>query len=259
MTIVRERNLRSKVANQLNPAKMSSGLSPINKIIVGVIIICIIVSIFATEPYIINNYYDTILWLEIVFLVFFSVEYVARIWAAPEDDNSISATKNRVKFMLSFSGIVDFFVLMIMLLPFIFESTVILRLLRIFRILSLAKLGRFTGAWTLIRDVVKDRGYELIIAVLLTFGLMVISATVLYYTEGEIQPDNFGSIPRALWWSVITLTTVGYGDASPVTFMGKLMASGVALMGIALVALPSGILAAGISDALQKKRDEDNK
>ena len=83
---------------------------------------------------------------------------------------------------------------------------------------------------------------------------MIFGATALYWLEGEGQPDKFGSIPRALWWAVITLTTIGYGDVFPITPLGKIVASVVAFSGIGLLAMPTGILAAALSDAVQKSR-----
>ncbi len=86
--------------------------------------------------------------------------------------------------------------------------------------------------------------------------LLLISSTLLYLIEGEGQPDDFGSIPRAMWWSIATLTTVGYGDAFPVTPLGKILAGFTALTGIGLIAMPTGILASAFSDALQRQREE---
>lgn len=86
---------------------------------------------------------------------------------------------------------------------------------------------------------------------------MLISATLLYWAEGVEQPDKFGSIPRALWWSIVTLTTVGYGDVYPVTALGKLISAVVAIVGIGIIAMPAGIMAAAFSDAIQRHRADE--
>jgi voltage-gated potassium channel len=105
-------------------------------------------------------------------------------------------------------------------------------------------------------SAVADRGDDLIVTVALASIALLFGATALYMTEGHIQPKEFGSIPRALWWSINTLTTVGYGDAVPITPLGKVFASMVALSGIALVAMPTGIIAAAFSEAMQRRRDQ---
>ena len=90
-------------------------------------------------------------------------------------------------------------------------------------------------------------------------GLLVFGATALYLVEGHIQPDKFGSIPRSLWWAIITLTTIGYGDVYPVTVVGKIIAGFVAICGIGLIAMPTGILAAAFSDAMERSRRADER
>jgi voltage-gated potassium channel len=90
-------------------------------------------------------------------------------------------------------------------------------------------------------------------------ALLLISASALYVLEGGAQPDAFGSIPRAMWWSVATLTTVGYGDVVPVTALGRVFATLTAITGVGLIAMPAGILASAFSDAMQRKRDREDK
>jgi len=128
------------------------------------------------------------------------------------------------------------------------------RLFRLVRILRLAKLGRMTSAWQHLAEAVRSRKDELLLSLVAGLALMLVSATVLYMVEGTVQPDKFGSIPRALWWSVATLTTIGYGDVFPITPVGKVFASITALTSIGLVAMPTGILAAAFSEALQEHR-----
>ncbi len=118
----------------------------------------------------------------------------------------------------------------------------------------LARLSRFTLAFQDLAKAVVARRFELFVTLALAGFLLLFGATALYVVEGDIQPDKFGSIPRALWWSIITLTTVGYGDVSPVTPLGKFLASLVALAGIGLVAMPTGIMAAAFSDAMERRR-----
>jgi voltage-gated potassium channel len=120
--------------------------------------------------------------------------------------------------------------------------------------LRLAKLGRMSLAWRHIAEAVRSRRVELGLTLAMAAAALLISATLLYWAEADAQPSEFGSIPRSLWWAVATLTTVGYGDAVPVTALGRLLSSIVAVVGIALIALPTGRLAAAFSDAMQRQR-----
>ena len=121
--------------------------------------------------------------------------------------------------------------------------------------LRLAKLGRTSNAWAAIREALHERRYEFGVVLGLVGLTLLISASVLYLAEAEAQPDKFGSIPRALWWSIVTLTTVGYGDTFPVTALGKFFAGVVAIAGVLVIAIPTGIFAASFSEGLQRYRE----
>lgn len=128
----------------------------------------------------------------------------------------------------------------------------LLRLFRILRLLRLARIGKFTKAFNAIIEAMLSRSYELTISLCAAIFLLLFSGTCLYLLEGSSQPDDFGSIPRALWWSIATLTTVGYGDVTPITAAGKFFAGLTALTGIGMIAIPTGILASAFSDAIQR-------
>ena len=130
----------------------------------------------------------------------------------------------------------------------------LLRMARLGRILRLAKLGRMSRALEHLSEAVSSRREELLLSLMAGFFLMVVAATALYLAEGAIQPDKFGSILRALWWSVATMTTIGYGDVYPVTPLGKVLAAITAIFSIGFIALPTGILASAFSDAVQRHK-----
>lgn len=108
-----------------------------------------------------------------------------------------------------------------------------------------------------LRFAIHSRRYELGLTVGLALFLLVFGASALYWLESDLQPAKFGSVPRALWWAVITMTTIGYGDVYPITLGGKIVASLVAVAGIGLIAMPTGILAAAFSDAIQQRNESD--
>jgi voltage-gated potassium channel len=160
----------------------------------------------------------------------------------------------RLKFMTSLSAIID----LLSILPALFAiaggATLALRFVRFFRILRLAKLGRFSSAWRDLGDAVRSRKEELFLAFSLAGFTILIASTLMFWAEGEAQPEKFGSIPRTFWWAIVTMTTVGYGDVYPITPVGRFLSGMVSVAAIGLIALPTGILAAAMSDVMQRRR-----
>jgi voltage-gated potassium channel len=137
--------------------------------------------------------------------------------------------------MVSVPALIDLLAILPGLFVFVGSEAFVVRLFRLLRILRLARLGRFSHAIHAITTAVQSRQYELLMSLTIAAILLLVSSTLLYLIEGTVQPDRFGSIPRAMWWSIATLTTVGYGDVFPVTPLGR-------------------ILAAAFSDAIQMQR-----
>ena len=131
-----------------------------------------------------------------------------------------------------------------------------LRYLRVFRLFRLFKLGRYARRFRLIRNVFLAKKEELVISTTISLVLLIVCSAAMYYVEKNHQPDVFSSIPRSMWWTIETLTTVGYGDVVPTTSAGKFLAAIIALIGIAFFALPSGILSAGFIEELQRHKKQ---
>jgi len=248
---------RARLFHQLYPEPDGANRSTLlNRILV---IVIVAVSILATEPEVTGRAPRLFPVLELGFGFVFLAEYAARIWVAAERPGPGSALGKRLGYAVSPLALIDLAVVVISLAPMFVGDATVLRLLRLFRLITLAKFGRFSRAFHQIGAEIHERRYELLVTVALAGFLLLFGATALYLAEGDIQPDKFGSIPRALWWSIITLTTVGYGDVSPVTPLGKFLAAVVALAGIGLVAMPTGIMAAAFSEAMQDwRRAHDN-
>ncbi len=250
-------SLRLRVYRELDPRARSKGLSRVNIIICIAIVLSVLIATLETEPLVVDDYGRWFLALEIGFTFFFLVEYLARVWVCVENPQFADGWRGRLRYMLTPVAIIDLLALVPLLLTLGGSNSFLLRLFRFIRILRLAKLGRFSRSMRIMGRAIAQRRYELILSGCIAVLLLVVSSTLLYLVEGAVQPEAFGSIPRAMWWSVATLTTVGYGDVYPVTGIGRLLAALTALTGIGLIAVPTGILAASFSDVLREaKRSE---
>jgi voltage-gated potassium channel len=211
-------------------------------------------AVLETEQILLEGHQSAFRTLEAVFGAVFLIEYVARLWIAVEPPSCQGRSFPRLRYAVSPAAIIDLLAIVPASLFFAGSETFLLRLVRLLRILRIAKLGRLSRAWANLARAVHSRRSELFLTLGLAALAMLLSSTLLYWAEGEAQPDKFGSIPRAFWWAVVTLTTVGYGDVFPITVLGKIFAAAVALSGIGLIALPTSILAAAFSEVMQGAR-----
>jgi voltage-gated potassium channel len=246
--------LRRALWRQLDPAAYEhEGLSPTNKLIVFIIMLSSIAAVVETEPTVENLAPWGFADVELVFAVLFLTEYLLRLWAEGENPKFRGIT-GRIRYVLTPAALVDLAALMPSLIAPGVSNLMLLRILRLMRILRVARLGRFSLAMRHMTEAVMARREELLLSLMLAVIVLVFSAAAMYVIEGEDDPQAFGSIPRALWWSVCTLTTVGYGDIYPHSVLGKICGGLTSMAGIGLIAMPTGILAAAFSDAFQRSR-----
>jgi voltage-gated potassium channel len=159
--------------------------------------------------------------------------------------------------MLSFMAIIDLLSILPFFLPFFINADFrVVRVLRFMRVLRVFKMNRYSRSLLLFRDVILDKKEELITTLFLTFILVLLSSTVMYHIEHEKNPAHFPNIIESFWWSVVTITTVGYGDAVPQTGLGKTVASFIAFFGLIAVAMPTAIISAGFLDKLHEDRQK---
>lgn len=188
-------------------------------------------------------------------IFFFTLEYIGRIYSAPALLTTVRplGKSRRLGYIWSFSGLIDLIAILPFLLQFLLPG-IDLRVLRALRLLRLLKLNQYTSA---IDDLIAAVVYErkaLLAAVYLLIISLFLSSTAVYLVESTIQPNAFGSIPQAMWWSIITLTTVGYGDIVPISPIGKVISAITAVMGVASIALVTGILGAGFTKRMEYKK-----
>jgi voltage-gated potassium channel len=190
---------------------------------------------------------------ELFSVTVFTAEYIARIWIATEDPRGQvhGAIHDRLRYLTSFHGIVD----LLAVLPFYLSLVIVIdpRVLRALRLFRLLKLTRYSSALAVFGQVLHSQRHSLGATVILMLVLLVFAATTIYLFESDAQPKVFGSIPNAMWWTIVTITTLGYGDVVPVTSIGKAFGGFLAVMGILMLALPTGILANGFAEEMRRR------
>ncbi len=205
-----------------------------------------------------ENYIEIFYWFELVSVIIFSIEYILRVWSAIEYEKYKRPFKGRLKFMKSSMALID----LLAILPFYLAMFPIdlrfLRILRLFRIFRLFKIVRYVDALSIFSNVFKEKKEQLVVSTVFILFLLLIVSSLMFFIENPAQPEAFSSIPETMWWGVATLSTVGYGDVYPITSLGKVLGGLVAILGIGLFALPTGILASGFSDELSREKEEES-
>ncbi len=187
-------------------------------------------------------------------VVIFSIEYVLRVWSAPARNdlgNSANIIK-RMKYIFSFTGLIDFLAIIPSILPYFFGG-LDLRWLRVLRLLRLLKISNYSSALEDFFSAIKADWRSFSAALYLMVIALFLSSALMYIAEHDSQPEKFSSIPETMWWGLITLTTVGYGDVSPVTPLGKIIGAFTAIMGVCTVALLTGIVASAFANQRAQK------
>jgi voltage-gated potassium channel len=192
---------------------------------------------------------------EVASILIFTVEYLARLYACVEAPQYAHPVRGRLRWMFSPMALVDAVAVLPFYLPFVGTDLRFMRVFRLLRIFRIAKVARYSTSLRLVWRVAATKREEMIIAAVLMSVLIVTASCLMYFAEHQAQPEKFSSIPATMWWSIATLTTVGYGDVYPITDLGKTLAGFVAIIGIGFFALPTAILGAGFVQELQRKRE----
>lgn len=191
---------------------------------------------------------------QIISVIVFSVEYVMRIYVSSLTHPASSKIKSAFKFIFSPFGLIDLLAILPFYLPLLIPiDLMFLRILRLMRLISIFKINRYNNSMKLIMAVVKEKKSDLALTGFVALIILFMASFLMYHIEGDVQPDKFPNFLHALWWAVATLTTVGYGDVFPVTGLGKLLSGIIAVLGIGLVALPTGLISAGFIDKIGRK------
>ena len=249
--------LRIRIYEQIINDSPGGRTSLFNKICGVTIFISIFFAVVITENSIDYKFGDQIDFLDWIIGGLFCVEYFCRLWVAPLEKKYGKGLKGVLRYMVSPMAIID----VIAIVPSFIGVRAELKILRIIRLLRILKIGRsekFKESIFHFNYAIRSKSQELQISIFYTVLLLLISSTFMYLAESSIQPKLLGSIPRCLWWSITTVSAVGYGDSIPVTAVGKTIASLTSLLGIAAIAIPTGILASGFSESIGVQEKNEN-
>ena len=250
------RSVRRAVFLVLNPDTRQTMLERAGNIAVGLLILAnVIAVILESMPSLEERFGSTFARFEAFSLIVFTVEYFLRLWTCVEENQYRHPVRGRLSFMRSPFAVVDLAVLLPAYLPgsFLIDFG-FARVIRVVRILRVLKLARYSRTLRIFGAVFKAKRPDIALMTLFLGVLVVVASSLMYFMEHPAQPDKFSSIPAAMWWSVMTLTTVGYGDIYPITTLGKLLGAIIALIGIGFFALPAGVLAGAFAEELAKQR-----
>ena len=250
-----KKRLYNIISSPNNPSKASKIFDIIIIVLIVINILTAILDTFKIPQWLmsVSSY------IELISVIIFTVEYLMRVYVSDIERPNMPPVLARLHYMASFMAVIDLLAILPFYIPFIITIDLrVLRILRIFRLLRILKLNRYTSALNSLGEVFRRKKHQLITSVGIVVLLMIISSVLMYNVENEAQPEVFDNALTSLWWTVETLTTVGYGDIVPVTAVGKLLSTVISLLGIGLVAVPTGIISAGFSEIIAEKREHDN-
>jgi len=225
----------------------------VHRVLVAIILVSVLAAIFESVPSInarFSTFFHVFEWCA---ATIFTVEYLLRLWAAVEHRPLMHMPpwRARLHYAAQPAVLVDF----LAIVPFylsLFGPTD-LQVLLILRLLRFFKLARYSPGMRSLIEAVKAERRALLACLVILGGVMIVAAAIMHLVEGKAQPDRFGSIPEAMYWAIITLTTVGYGDVHPVTVAGKIVAGVTAVMGLVMLSLPVGIIATAFAEVIHRR------
>ena len=245
--------LREKIFRWLGEEEQKRTTN-LGKAIGLLIVFSIVLAVIATEPVARGVYGSLLKRLDIAVAILFLAEYIARLWVAPLRKDARRGWRGVLDYVLTPLAILDLLAIAPTLLGFVSPELYLLRILRLVRIGRIGRSKRFRKSVKHFNRAIVSKKEELQISAIYTAIVIFVSSVLMFVAEGTVQQEQFGSIPRCLWWSIVTVTTVGYGDVYPVTFIGRVIAALTAICGVAAVAIPIGIISAGFTESLGSEK-----
>jgi voltage-gated potassium channel len=225
----------------------------VGRLIVLLIVINLVAITLQTVPEFETRYTAWFLGIELLSLLVFTFEYGLRMWVAVEHAPYLHSDgwKARLKYATSPVGIIDLFAVLPFWLAFVLPAE--LKILLVFRIIRFLKLTRYSPGMRSLLDVLYAERRALFGCLVILIGATLVAATAMHIVERHVQPEKFGTIPDAMWWAIVTLGTIGYGDVVPVTPLGRVIAAATIFAGLIMVALPVGIVATAFANEIHRR------
>lgn len=224
------------------------------------IILNVIVIVLESYQHLYVKYEELFFVFEVFTVVVFSAEYILRLATSDLLYPEKSKFKALFRYMISTAAVIDLLAILPFYLPFLVNVDLrFIRALRLVRLLRILKLSRYSKSIKLIGKVLKETKSDLAVTIFICVILIILSSTLMYHIEREAQPEQFKNIGNAIWWAIATLTTVGYGDIYPITAWGKLISGLIAVLGIGLIALPTGIISSAFVEKLAERKERATK
>ena len=249
--------IRRKLYDIIQPDNGKSVASRIFDVIITTLILTSVVIVFSVTFELPTKVIGVLDIFEDIASIVFSIEYLLRIVTADFIYPKKGPIKARISYVLSPMAIIDLVAILPFWLPMFLPGSMLgMRAFRLVRLLRILKLNRYFDAMRLIGGVIESKKRELLGSMFFVVILMLVSSLLMYSAEHDAQPRAFCNAFSGLWWAVATLTTVGYGDIYPVTVVGRILGAFIALLGVAAVAIPTGIISSGLIESLSSKHDE---
>lgn len=247
--------MKKRIYEILEVARPGDKVSSATDIFIMTLVLCNVLAVVLESVQELQaRFGQMFLWFEVVSIAIFTIEYLLRIWSCTSDKQYSSPLYGRLRFALTPLALIDLLAIAPFYIPFALPDLRVVRAMRLIRILRILKFGRYSEAFRLLGRVLHGKRQELAATFTILVALLIIAASLMYEAERLVQPDEFRSIPAAMWWAIVTLTTVGYGDVFPVTDTGRMLAAMIAVLGIGMVALPTGIIGAGFVETFQTRK-----
>ncbi len=224
-----------------------------HQIIVILIVVSIVAMIVESVPAHAAAWRNWLLGIEFVVITGFMIEYVLRFWSAPEATLYAELHPWRARWQYAISPMAILDLLSIIPLYLLLIAGIDLRALLMLRLLRFFKLARYSPGMRSLMNALQTERKALLATAVVLAGVVLISASAMYLVEANAQPDKFGTIPGAMWWAIVTVTTVGYGDVVPVTNVGRLIAALTTICGLIMLALPVGIIATAFAEDIHRR------
>ena len=250
------KSIRKRIFDILQPAEDGDVCSRVFDILVSALVVGSVVCVFAVTFDLPDGLVRWMGRFEVFASIVFSIEYLLRILTADFLYPKCGKAQAVGRYVVSGMAIVDLLSILPLYLPLLFPGSLLaIRIFRLLRLLRIFKLKRYSESLAAIGLVVRAKSRELVGSLMLVMMLLVVASLVIYTVEHDAQPEAFKNAFTGLWWAVATLTTVGYGDIYPVTVTGRIFGAVIALLGVGMVAIPTGIISSGLVDHMNQHRD----